>query len=341
MSELASFIPEHYRPEICGGRLDKGHKTKFLLENAIASERKELRLNALVFGPKNDKVLLNLEYIIEPADEILILYYEELHQRWTYVQTESESYFLYQKNAVEHYRIKANCLYLRGCQVEVEDKWWSIIGEFYNFLASWTGKVLCSPRAQMNNESKLYQLNHSLRAAQGSSQSISLGKSYVIKGRRKFEQLPQEKSYIVKSLCSIRSIVVDESAFQYWHSNALNNLPVLFQEKVEGEDLRIHVINGKIHGKISLKKQQVDYRYNNPFWDLRDFTDLPQELQNFCRAVSYEEDNALLGIDFIKTENNYVVLEANPSPGWSAYHSSNGIDHDGFIADLLVELKNV
>ena len=45
-----------------------------------------------------------------------------------------------------------------------------------------------------------------------------------------------------------------------------------------------------------------------------------------------------MGIDFIKSENGYVVLEANPSPGWSAYHECNGIEIDAFMKDLLEEL---
>ena len=36
----------------------------------------------------------------------------------------------------------------------------------------------------------------------------------------------------------------------------------------------------------------------------------------------------------------YVVLEANPSPGWSAYHPFNGIDDEPFINELLRVLKS-
>jgi glutathione synthase/RimK-type ligase-like ATP-grasp enzyme len=57
--------------------------------------------------------------------------------------------------------------------------------------------------------------------------------------------------------------------------------------------------------------------------------------------VTKNEENTLMGIDFIKTEKGYVVLEANPSPGWSAYHECNGIENDSFIDDLLEELKYV
>lgn len=341
MSQLAAFISESHRPEINGGRLDKNHKSKFRLDYFLSSRIDELEVNALVFGPKKDKVLFSLEYAMEVHDQILIFYYEDIHKRWSYVQTNTDCYFLYKKNDNEQYKIKPNCLYVRGCQIDVDDKYWLIIGEFYNFVDTWNGKVVCSPAAQSNNESKLYQLNHSLRDSSKDKNSISLGKSYVIKGQKLFEQLKKDQSYIVKSLSSIRSIVVDEKEFEQWNQSNLNNLPVLFQEKIEGNDLRVHVVNGNIYGKISSEKHQVDYRYDKQFWCLKEFNDFSAELQKFCIDVTIYEGNPLIGIDFIKNEGKYVVLEANPSPGWSAYHECKGIENDSFISDLLMELKNV
>lgn len=67
---------------------------------------------------------------------------------------------------------------------------------------------------------------------------------------------------------------------------------------------------------------------------------LDEDLVNFCLTVADEEDNQLLGIDFIQTNSGYVALEANPSPGWSAYHPFNGIDEEPFISELLRVLKS-
>lgn len=161
-----------------------------------------------------------------------------------------------------------------------------------------------------------------------------------MKGDRALEHLLNNKSYIVKSLSGIRSIVVDEKEFKKWHLASINNLPVLFQEKVSGNDLRVHIVNGNVYGKLSLTKDEVDYRYDCNFFSLQDFHDFSEELKQFCIDVTQYEGNPLMGIDFIKTDCGYVVLEANPSPGWSAYHECNGIENDPFINDLLMELKN-
>lgn len=339
MSQLKSFIDASHRPEIIGGRLDRTHQTKFVLDYSNSMNSKELTVNTIAFGPKQDKVLLNLEQAIRNKDGILIFYYEDLHKRWSFVQTNHESYFMYKKNNLEQYKIKANSLYIRGCQVDVDDEYWVLLGEFYTFVDCWDGKVVCAPKKQNNNESKLYQLNTSLKAS-SKNRNISIGKSTVLKGEGALEHLATDKSYIVKSLSGIRSIVVDDKKFKKWPLASINNLPVLFQEKVSGNDLRVHIVNGNVYGKLSLTKDEVDYRYDSHFFSLQDFHDFSDELKKFCIDVTRYEENPLMGIDFIKTDSSYVVLEANPSPGWSAYHECNGIENDPFINDLLMELKN-
>ena len=132
---------------------------------------------------------------------------------------------------------------------------------------------------------------------------------------------------------------MDKHNYENWDHDNINNIPVLFQEKVEGCDLRIHILDKKIFGKRSNSKKNIDYRYDDNFFKLSDENNLSQTLMDFCVSVSNEENNQLLGIDFIQTETGYIVLEANPSPGWSAYHPYNGIEGEPFINTLLRVLK--
>ncbi|WP_133131364.1 ATP-grasp domain-containing protein [Legionella yabuuchiae] len=338
MSQLATFISSSHRPEINGGRLDKSHQPFVEIDYSNVKDMPDLFVNTIAFGPKKDKVLLNLEHAIDEKDKILVFYYEDLHKKWTYIQNNSESYFIYRKNDIEQFKIHPRNLYIRGCQIDRADPYWMMMGEFYNFVDTWEGRVICAPKQQHNNESKLYQLNSSLREASKHHDNISIGKSYVIKGKNGLANLPSNKSYIVKSLSGIRSIVVDDADFFSWKQASLSNIPTLFQEKVKGNDLRVHVVNKKVYGKLSLEKVSVDYRYDDNFFSLIDFKEFSDELKAFCFAVTENEENTLMGIDFIKSDSGYVVLEANPSPGWSAYHESNGIENDSFMDDLLKEL---
>ena len=340
MPELETFISQKFRPNVLGGRLDKEHQTVFYIAEFKKTDESYLTVNAICFGPKKDNVLINLEHAINNEDDILIFYYEDMHQRWSYIHSNEESYFIFKKNDSEQYKIKPNCLYIRGCYVEPDDEYWLLLGDFFNFVELWDGMVLCPPKKQMSNESKLFQINNSLRKSSQNCPSVSLGISYVIKGTNQLNVLNDNQSYIVKSLSGVRSVVVDENDYKQWRVNNLNNIPVLFQNKADGNDLRVHVINKQIFAKRSNSKDNIDYRYDANFFKLSDVSELDEELVNFCLAVADEEDNQLLGIDFIQTSSGYVVLEANPSPGWSAYHPFNGIDDEPFIIELLRVLKS-
>lgn len=340
MPTLETFISSDYRPIINGGRLDRSHEPKHILSRVNLDDLEKIIVNSITFGPKQDKVLLNLEHAIQSEDNILILYYEDIHKKWTFVKNSKESFFILRQNFEKQFRIETKILYIRGCQIETDDIYWRILGEFYNFIDCWPGKVICAPRNQCINESKLYQLNSSLKKGIGNGSLVSIGKSYVIKGENSFQNLPKNTSFVVKSLSGIRSIVVDEKEFLSWEEKNISNLPVLFQEKVKGQDLRVHVINYNSYGKISTSKSTVDYRYDKQFHSSLKSISIGNELKEFCIKVARYENNILMGIDFIKTNSGYVVLEANPSPGWSAYHECNGIDTDNFIEDLILELKN-
>lgn len=339
MSFLKTFISEDFRPVIQGARLDASHKTHCFLD-PLCVNAPWLAVKAVCFGPKQDKVLLNLEHAITSQEDILFLYYEDIHRRWSFVRTEESAYFLFQKNNTESYRIHPKRLYIRGCQIDMEDERWIVLGEFYNFIDTWEGEVLCAPKHQINNESKLYQLSYSLKPATNNRPCLSIGSSFVLKGKNALKKLSSEKSYIVKSLSGVRSKVVDESHFSTWSLETLNNLPVLFQEKVVGNDLRIHLLNGNLYGKFSTEKTGIDYRYDDNFFTLQEYADFSEDLKKFCRDVSRIEENAFLGIDFIKTAKGYVVLEANPSPGWSAYYVCDGIENTNFVQDLVDTLMH-
>ena len=186
----------------------------------------------------------------------------------------------------------------------------------------------------------MFQLNNSLLSASKPHAHIKIGISYVIKGEEQFKRLKQKKYYVVKSLSGVRSIVVDQSEYEHWDKSALNNIPVLFQEKVPGVDVRYHVLNNQLYGKQSQYKVSVDYRYDSHFFELTTITSINKSITSFCQTVSALEKNNLMGIDFIKSNNTYYVLEANPCPGWSAYHPYNGIDSDNFLNHLLRVLRN-
>ncbi|MDF1678244.1 MAG: hypothetical protein P1U32_06065 [Legionellaceae bacterium] len=336
MPSLTTFIQPAFRPKIYGSMLDKHHKTYFFLKN---NPKVSLHIHAICFGPKKDNVLINIEHAILKQDNVLVFYYEDIHKRWSYVETANTQYFIYQKSQHETLIVHPNCLYIRGCTIPPNTPMWKILGHFYTFADNWQGKILCAPKHQCTNESKPYQLLHSLKKAAQNNPLVSIGKSYIIKGPHLYTKKIKEKNCIVKSLSGIRSIVVDQTAFSQWDKRAIHHLPVLFQEKVNGYDVRTHVIQSKTFSKRAYTKDNVDYRYDKHFFKLQSIKILPNALKKFAYLVSKHESNLLIGLDFIKTAAGYVVLEANPSPGWSAYHECTGVYTDPFIQTLLKCLK--
>ena len=127
---------------------------------------------------------------------------------------------------MEQYKVKPGCLYIRGCYVEPNDEYWLLLGDFFNFVELWDGVVLCPPKKQIPNESKLFQINNSLRKSFQDCSTVSLGVSYVIKGAKQFDALKENQSHIVKSLSGVRSVVVDENDYMNWCTNNLDNIPV-------------------------------------------------------------------------------------------------------------------
>ena len=65
----------------------------------------------------------------------------------------------------------------------------------------------------------------------------------------------------------------------------------------------------------------MDYRYSETF-SLKEIT-IPQEIVEFCFAISRLEQNPLIGIDLIQTIYGYVLLESNPMPGWEWFYKNN------------------
>ena len=364
----SSFITSQFRPDVRGSLIDSHYQTPLKLnltgspgipvaclntEQARDDEPREVResylkfleyetiqVNSICFGPRKDNVLINLEHFIEESDQILVFYYEDIFIRWSYICHSGDICFIYQKDERNAFVVRTKCIYMRGCMVTPESKYWKILGDFYNLMSLWKGKIICNPASQMSNESKLFQLNNSLLTASKAYNNIKIGTSFVIKGKAQFLQLNQDKSYVVKSLSGVRSIVVDQSEYAHWDRNALDNLPVLFQEKIQGMDIRFHILENKLYGKQSSDKESVDYRYDRHFFELTTITSINKSLPSFCQTVAALEKNNLMGIDFIKRNNTYYVLEANPCPGWSSYHPYNGIDSDDFLSHILCVLRN-
>ena len=132
----------------------------------------------------------------------------------------------------------------------------------------------------------------------------------------------KEKQHIIyKSISSIRSIVQELQEDSVEHLKNIRYLPTQFQEKLQGENIRVHVV-GDILFATAIKTSTVDYRYaglEDGFTELVE-KKLPLTIEKKCFNLAKELHLPFCGIDLFLTDTGeYYCFEVNPSPGYSYY----------------------
>lgn len=138
---------------------------------------------------------------------------------------------------------------------------------------------------------------------------------------------------IYKSISSERSIVSQVSQDDLDRLDEVENCPTQFQAFVEGVDVRVHVIGGRVIAH-RLRSPADDYRFDRSTqiepWIL------PHDVADHCIALSRQLGLHLAGIDLRLTPaRTWVCFEVNPSPGFT-YFDGMSDDIATATADLLV-----
>lgn len=172
--------------------------------------------------------------------------------------------------------------------------------------------VLNRPKDGMSNFSKPYQIDcldlNRIRRVEGG----------VIAGgcmRLDFGT----KNMIYKSISGVRSIVrkVTKRDRHRWIKE-----PVLFQRLLKGDPIRVHVIKNHVEACRCLA-DRIDYRYAN--YIKMEQVRLPAWLKRECIEITEQLGLVFAGIDLIKSQNKYYILEVNPAPGYAYFDLSMGI----------------
>ncbi|MFT5701124.1 MAG: glutathione synthase/RimK-type ligase-like ATP-grasp enzyme [Desulforhopalus sp.] len=139
---------------------------------------------------------------------------------------------------------------------------------------------------------------------------------------------------IYKSCSGERSIVteLDEETLATRASN-LALCPVLFQQYIEGTDIRVHVVGSEIFATAIVSKT-TDYRYDSDTtWSAVDFSG---KYASACIALSQALGLELAGIDLrITPSGDIYCFEVNPSPAFSVYENATGQPIANAIAKYL------
>lgn len=140
---------------------------------------------------------------------------------------------------------------------------------------------------------------------------------------------------IYKSCSGERSIVteLDEQTLTARAQN-LASCPVLFQQYIDGTDVRVHVVGAEIFA-TAVMSNSTDYRYDaKSSWAA---VDLPGEIATACVNLSQALNLDLSGVDLRLTPSGDVYcFEVNPSPAFSVYEDATRQPIADAIAKHLV-----
>ena len=103
---------------------------------------------------------------------------------------------------------------------------------------------------------------------------------------------------------------------------ALAAAPVLFQEEVQGRNIRVYVVGGEVAAAYEIVSEELDYRGAET--DVLVTTPSDAEL-SACRTAARACGMELTGIDVRRRDDgSFAVLECNPSPMFAAIERRTG-----------------
>lgn len=143
---------------------------------------------------------------------------------------------------------------------------------------------------------------------------------------------------IYKSLSSVRSIVSEVKPKDAARFASLRSLPTQFQEKIEGFNVRVHVVGDKTFA-TRITTSAVDYRYACRSSVPAKFSpyELTDDLNQMCLRLNQLSGLYFSGIDLIINPEGVYCLEVNPCPGYSYYQEATGQPISDALAEYLAE----
>lgn len=310
-----SFIPKEFRPIVPGSKLVSVTETKQNYSSFLDSPK----MIILFISAREDIVPKYFLKEIDYPNCVIHLYYDELGISWDFSFVKNDLTFY-----INDKKVKADAIYHRHPGVSPDNSNYNKHLAFFEVLDIWKGKLLGQKRDHFHNFSKAFQGITSIKKSSTcTGKKIKYPRSFFLKGDYSLLRFRFEGQLVVKSCSSNRSKVVTEEIFSSWNFDNLNNLPVFFQEKIDGIDVRVHVCENLIWPLMVLNKDCIDYRYASKGTIHYQKTKLPDSIIKFCKSISLIEKNIFIGIDLLKTDNEYYCLESNPGPGWSTYQHSS------------------
>lgn len=118
----------------------------------------------------------------------------------------------------------------------------------------------------------------------------------------------------------------------------IKNSPVQFQELIEGVDIRVYGIADKIFA-AEIRAATIDFREDTEAETVP--IEIPDKIKQNCFKIMELLDLKFTGIDikYNSQKDEYVFLEANPSPMFTYFEEKTGFPISETLMDLLIKGK--
>lgn len=115
----------------------------------------------------------------------------------------------------------------------------------------------------------------------------------------------------------------------------LANAPVLFQEYVPGDDIRVFVLNDSVIASFEIEGEGVDYRESTK--RVKAVT-IPDAVQNMCIRACRDLGLIFSGVDLKRCgAGQYVMIECNPSPMFEGFDRAAPVPIVRHLAEFLIK----
>lgn len=192
----------------------------------------------------------------------------------------------------------------------------ALIGSLLGFLEYCPAIVVNRPTAGASNGNKLAHLVDLAEVGFVFPEAHVLGDAALAR-----TVVTADGEWISKSVSSIKTkaAVLDEALFA--RLDRLVVCPSMFQRRIRGADVRVHVVDGECIAE-KIVAEQIDYRYSEPGTPRPQFSpcSVPAAIERSCVAFCARHGLLFAGIDFkIAADGTWYCLEANPMPGYEPY----------------------
>lgn len=120
--------------------------------------------------------------------------------------------------------------------------------------------------------------------------------------------------------------------------------PVIFQEEVPGEDVRVNLLDGKVISAhiIHTATGTLDYRTDPDYHEGRvdyELISLPEEVAAICRRAADCLDLRFTGIDLRRCGDQYVLLECNSMPAYMDVELKTQVPITDILIDAMLQAQ--